>query len=196
MSVHDFFSGSRVYLEGLSNYLDNLDTSIRISEARSLTGREQALLFAHAAGFRPLALEDFVPQSLSSLHQVIHHGRNSLPVFTIFEKRFCRPDKEGPRDVLWGYNEQPLKTITGPGYFVARQASELEVVIDYRETPPRKPKDWPTILPNSARLSRFIYYQTQDYVRGVSKHVSIGRASRHGRPMDNWFVLCRDDSRG
>jgi hypothetical protein len=196
VSVHDFFSGDRIYLEGLSNYFDNLDNRVRISEARSLTAREQALLFDQAVGFRPLTLKDFIPETLSPLHQVIHYGRNSLPVFKIFEKRFCRPDRKGPTDALWGYNEQPLKGITGPGYFVARQANELEVVIDYCEVPPRKPKDWPTILPNSSRLSRFIYYQTRDYVRGVSKHVSIGRATRQGKPMDNWFVLCRDDSRG
>jgi hypothetical protein len=28
-------------------------------------------------------------------------------------------------------------------------------------------------------------------VRGVSKHVSIGRAWRGTRVLDNWFVLCR-----
>ena len=49
----------------------------------------------------------------------------------------------------------------------------------------------PAILPNDARLSRFVFNQTKDLVRGVSKHVSIGRASRGTRQLDNWFVLCR-----
>jgi hypothetical protein len=74
---------------------------------------------------------------------------------------------------------------------VARQASGAEVVIDYCEVPARKPAEWPPVLPNSARLSRFIYYRTRDYMRGVSQHVTIGRATRDGKPMDNWFVLCR-----
>jgi hypothetical protein len=28
-------------------------------------------------------------------------------------------------------------------------------------------------------------------VRAVSRHVSIGRAWRGARKLDNWFVLCR-----
>ena len=195
MPVNRFFSGKRVDLEGLSSYFNNLDNRVRISEARSLSAKEQALLFEAAKGFRPVGLSHFVPDSVAPMHQVIHYGRNSLPMFRIFEKRFCRPFKDDGTDLLWGYNEQPMKRFTGPGYFVVRQANELEVVIDYCKVPPRRPPKWPKILPNSARLSRFIYYQTQDYVRGVSEHVSIGRAARQGKPMDNWFVLCRDGSR-
>jgi hypothetical protein len=41
-----------------------------------------------------------------------------------------------------------------------------------------------------ARLSRFIC-TGRDFMRGVSQHVTIGRATREGKPMDNWFVLCR-----
>ena len=33
-----------------------------------------------------------------------------------------------------------------------------------------------------------------DALRGVSKHVSIGRAIRNGKVQDNWFVLCRRDA--
>jgi hypothetical protein len=40
-------------------------------------------------------------------------------------------------------------------------------------------------------MSRYIYDRTQDTMRGVSKHVSVGRASRDGKLMENWFVLCR-----
>ena len=43
-----------------------------------------------------------------------------------------------------------------------------------------------------ARLARFIYHRTRDFMRGVSEHVTIGRATREGKPMDNWFVLCRE----
>lgn len=189
MSIHDFVAAGGVDLAGLAAHLDALDSAARIAEVRSLSRAEQARLFEAARGARPVSLDDFVPPGTRPLEPVIHHGRNSLPLFTLFEKRFCRPDAGGAE--LWGYNEQPFKTLTGPGYFVARQESALEVVIDYCEVPPRKPAAWPAILPNSARLSRFIYYRTRDFMRGVSRHVSVGRATREGRPMDNWFVLCR-----
>lgn len=189
MSIRDFVASGDVDLAGLAAHLDALDAASRISAVRSLSRAEQARLFEAASGARRLTLDDFVPPGTPPLEAVIHHGKNSLPMFTLFEKRFCRPDAGG--DELWGYNEQPFKALTGPGYFVARQESALEVVLDYCELPPRKPPAWPPLLPNSARLSRFIYHRTRDFMRGVSRHVSIGRATREGRPMDNWFVLCR-----
>lgn len=191
MSVHDFLRDDGVDLEGLARCLDGLPSARRVAEARELSAAEQARLFEAASGFRRVTLDDFVPPGVPPLRPVIHFGRNSLPVFRLFEKRFCRPDEA--KNELWGYNEQPWKALTGPGYFVARRASDLEVVIDYGAVPPRKPENWPAILPNSARLSRFVYYRTRDLMRGVSRHVSIGRATREGKPMDNWFVLCRGE---
>ena len=191
MAIHDFFLGETVDLAGLADFLDHLDSPTRTREVRSLGAREQARLFDAAEGFRPVHLADFVAAGTTPLSEVIHHGRNSLPAFCFFEKRFCIP--EASRDELWGYNEQALKALTGPGYFIARQASEIEVVIDYCEVPPAKPASWPKILPNNARLSRFIYYRTRDFMRGVSRHVTIGRATRDGKPLNNWFVLCRTD---
>jgi hypothetical protein len=189
VSIHDFFAGRDVDVSRLASYLDRLDGERRVAEVRALARDEQARLFEAAAGVRPVTLEDFVPKAVPPLQSVVHYGRNSLPLFRLFEKRFCRPDRDGGE--LWGYNEQPWKAVTGPGYFVARQASDEEVVIDYCEVPPRKPAEWPRILPNSARLSRFIYHRTRDFMRGVSQHVTIGRATREGKAMDNWFVLCR-----
>src|SRR5262245_49347781 len=87
-----------------------------------------------------------------------------------------------------------MRLFTGPGYFVAYVAPEGGVHIDYRRTPSDRPASWPPILPNSARLSRFIYNGTVDVMRRVSTHVSIGRAMRDGKPMDAWFVLARRDA--
>jgi hypothetical protein len=190
VSIHDFFAARDVDVPGLAAYLDGLAGARRIAEVRDLAAAEQARLFDAAAGVRRVTLDDFVPAAEPPLRPVVHYGRNSLPLFRLFEKRFCRPEG-GVVAELWGYNEQPWKTITGPGYFVAKQAGAAEVVIDYCEVPPRKPAEWPPVLPNSARLSRFIYYRTRDFMRGVSQHVTIGRATREGKPMDNWFVLCR-----
>ncbi len=193
MSVHSFFQNSEVDLQGLSEYLDGLGPGSRVKQARQLTAQEQALLFDAADGFKPLTVEDFVPAAVPAMKQVIHFGRNSLPVFRVFEKRFCRPEGEFASVQLWGYNEQLFKRATGPGYFTARQSGDTEVVIDYTQVPPYRPDAWPEILPNSARLSRFIYNGTKDYIRGVSGHVSVGRATRDGKNMDNWFVLCRQE---
>ncbi len=184
-------------LARVAAHLDALDHGARVAEVTSLGKREQARLFAAADGFRPLALDHFVPEGHAPMREVVHHGRNSLPVFTRFAKVFTRPDD--PRaagEVVWGYNRTSglLQTTVGPGYFVAYPyAKEGEVLIDYLRTPPRKPDGWPEILPNSARLSRVVYYRTQDVMRGVSEHVSIGRATRDGKEMPNYFVLCRED---
>src|SRR5262249_55876812 len=104
MSVHEFFHGDDVDLARLSAYFDGLGGAARIAEARNLSAIEQARLFDRAAGFRRITLDDFVPADAPALAPVIHYGRNSLPVFQIFEKRFCKPDAGGGQ--LWGYNEQ------------------------------------------------------------------------------------------
>lgn len=193
-SIHDFFDGKTVHRRALADWLDAAPFDVRRDAVRSLSRTEQSALFDAVVGFRPLTLADFVAPATPALEPVIHFGRNSLPAFRIFEKRFCRPAAAAGE--LWGYNEQSFKAFTGPGYFVARDAADGEVVIDYTRIPPAKPPEWPPILPNSARLSRFIYDGTRDFMRGVSRHVSVGRATRGGKTMDNWFVLCRDDRAG
>lgn len=185
-----FAKPDTVDLEGLRAYLDGLDHPARLEATRKLGGREQARLFEAAKGFRPITLDDFVPKDTAPLSEVIHWGRNTLPAFNFFQKRFCRP--EGKDDELWGYNEQSMKWAVGPGYFVTRQSSPEEVVIDYYEVPPGKVPSWPDIKQNSSGLSRLVYDKMQDFMRGVSKHVSIGRAAKKGKDMDAWFVLTRE----
>ena len=191
VTIHQFFDNDRLDLPALSSYLDRLERSVRIRQIRSLRAREQASLFDAAKDYLPIQVEHFVPAGKSVFQEVVHFGRNSLPALYIFEKRFCLPDVDSGD--LWGYNEQSLKGLTGPGYFIARQDSKFEFVIDYNEVPPSKPVSWPAVLPNSSRLGRFIYFGTRDFVRRVSEHVTIGRATREGKPLDNWFILCRDD---
>jgi hypothetical protein len=195
MSLDAFFPGDRVDLQGLTSHLDALSHDARLESVRALDRRSQSALFEAAKGYKTITLADFVPSSVAAMRQVIHHGRNTLPAFKLFQKRFCRPDADA-RDELWGYNEQAMRFATGPGYFVAHDWDDegaTGVVIDYHRVPPRHPEGWPDIRPNSARLSRFVYFETRDVMRAVSKHVSIGRASRNGKWMDAWFVLCRED---
>jgi hypothetical protein len=196
-SLDRFFGSDRVDIGGLARHLDELPDPLRARAACGLSARQQARLFDAALALVPLSLDFFVPARVGPLAQVIHTGRNSLPFFTRFEKRFCRPDAQAR--ALFGYNENPssIRHVTGPGYFVCYEVSGSEVLIDYKQVPPTdspRPEGWPAIFPNSAGGSRFIYSGTQDTMRGVSRHVSIGRAARAGKWMDNWFVLCRREN--
>jgi hypothetical protein len=191
-SIDSFFVGDRVDIEGLAKALDAMAELERRDAARSMNARQQARLFDAARGFKKISIDDFVPKEKGSLSPVIHYGRNSLLLFTQFQKRFCRAPEDVSDHELWGYNEQTMKAFTGPGYFVAYNIDDGEVNIDYTRVPPKGAPGWPDVLPNSAKLSRFIYNGTQDRMRGVSKHVTIGRASRAGKDMDNWFVLVRE----
>jgi hypothetical protein len=178
----------------LAGALDGLGEPERIDAVAHLKRRELAALYEAAAGNPPLHLTDFVPAMVGPRTEVIHEGKNSLPLFTRFQKRFCRPPIANSTE-LWGYNEQANRLFTGPGYFVAHHNDRGELVIDYRFVPEGRPEDlppgWPAIIPNSARLSRFIYNGTVDVMRRVSQRVTIGRAERAGKPMDAWFALVR-----
>jgi hypothetical protein len=175
----------------LARALDALGEAERIDAVARLRRRELAALYEAAAGNAPLRLDDFVPVGVGARTEVIHEGKNSLPLFTRFQKRFCRAGGAGE---LWGYNEQANRLFTGPGYFVTH-LEDGALVIDYRVQPRARqdelPPGWPKVIPNSARLSRFIYNGTVDVMRRVSDQVSIGRAQRNGKPMDAWFALVR-----
>ena len=136
---------------------------------------------------------------VSDLAQVRHFGRNTLPAFTLFEKRFCRPRGADPRDpdALYGYNFQTLSPLTGPGYFVAHESPDRpEVLVDYREVPPASPPGWPRVRGNEHGLGRLVYGFMVDTLRRVSEHVTIGSAAKGGKPLGSWFVLCREDPIG
>lgn len=176
-------------------YLDSLDSEQRIAEIRTLGRRHQARLFEAARGHKPISLDDIVDSMRPPMKEVIHHGKNSLPAFSRFSKVFVRPDAASSNE-LWGYNRSGsfIETVVGPGYFVVYpHRSEGEVLVDYLRVPSGRPAEWPEILPNSSRLSAFVYNGTQDVLRGVSKHVTVGRAFKGGKPLSAWFVLCRGD---
>ena len=132
-SVPDFFRGPTPDLAGLSTFFDGLPQPDRIAAATELSGREQAALFEASRGARPIHVTDFVPAELPQLRPVIHHGRNSLPAFSRFQKRFCRSPEPGR---LWGYNQQGLIWAIGPGYFQCYDVADGEVLIDYVTVPP------------------------------------------------------------
>jgi hypothetical protein len=185
----------------IAAHLDAASAEQRAGEVLALDREQQARLFEAVADSAPMTLADLVPKDVAPMTAVPHAGRNSLPAFRRFAKVFCRPDApRSPEAVaagayveLWGYNRNPphVTAAVGPGYFIARAADHGELVLDYTHVPPRAPASWPEIRDNKSRLSRFVYYRTQDYLRKVSAHVCVGRATRGGKVMDNWFVLVR-----
>jgi hypothetical protein len=179
----------------IAQLLDGLAPAERVAAVRSLGRAEQRALYAAVAGFLPLRLADLVPPSVADLVPVRHSGRNTLPAFTLFEKRFCRPRGADPQKpgALWGYNHQALAPLTGPGYFMAvEDPGRPEVWVDYTRVPPAGAPGWPPVRSNERGLSRFVYGFMIDTLRRVSEHVTIGSAARRGREIGSWFVLCRE----
>ncbi len=173
-------------LKQIRDRLDAVDQDERLAEIWGLSGPEQARLFDVAQGFLPVTVEAVLP---AGTDYGVNEGKNSLPLFSQFAKVFYRGDNPAE---LCGFNRNGwvVSTFVGPGYYVA-YPNGAELVIDYTRLPTRKPDGWPAIADNASRLSRVVYNGTKDVLRGVSKHVTIGRASRNGKNLDNWFVLCR-----
>jgi hypothetical protein len=194
MDLRNLITEKKVDLERLAKDLDELGHPGRVWAVHQWTKGIQARLYEAAKGFRKITLEDFVPEGVGPLVEVIHEGKNTLPAHTHFQKRFCKPKDESKKDALWGYNHQSLAGITGPGYFVTHLAGdEGEVDIDYTMIPPEKPEAWPGIAPAGTRFGRFVYHGMVDVMRGISKNVSIGRARKAKGWMDAWFILVRED---
>jgi hypothetical protein len=180
-------------LHRLTEVLDGLGHEGRVHAIRGWSKKRQAELFEAAKGHMPLDLEFLVPASIGPMVEVIHEGKNTLPAFTHFQKRFTR--LEGEDFAVGGYNHQTMSGVTGPGYFVVSNGEgehEGELAIDYTKVPKNKPASWPEIAPNSGGLGSLVYGGMIDYLRGISAHVSIGRAYK-GKAMDAWFALVRKD---
>lgn len=184
-------------LPRLSSDLDDLGHFGRLWSVRQWTGHQMATLWEALRDFRPTTLDDFVPASVGPLVEVIHYGKNSLPVATGFEKHFCRPRNMAGDAALVGFNAQSLSVLTGPGYFVAHPVSSdsgvAEVAIDYTLRATEKASSWPPVQPSSRYLGRWVYGGSVDIVRGLSTHVTLGRVRKNRAWKDTWFVLVRRD---
>lgn len=184
----------KIDLPRLAEVLDGLGHEGRVHTTRTWTKKYQSALFEAAKGHMPLDLDFLVPASVGPLVEVIHEGKNTLPAFTHFQKRFCKI--EGEEAKVGGYNHQTLQPLTGPGYFVVMNGDgehEGELAIDYTRMPKSKPAGWPAIKPNEGGLGAVVYGGMIDYLRGISTHVSLGRAYKKGKAMDAWFALVRKD---
>jgi hypothetical protein len=183
----------KIDLPRLAEVLDGLGHEGRVHAVRGWGKKRQAALFEAVKGHMPLDLDFLVPSSIGPMVEVIHDGHNTLPAFNHFQKRFCK--LEGDVAPIGGYNHQTLQPLTGPGYFVVDRGEgehEGELAIDYTRVPKAKPAGWPDIKTNGGGLGALVYGGMIDYLRGISTHVSIGRAYK-GKAMDAWFALVRKD---
>jgi hypothetical protein len=173
----------------IARFLEGLSPRERVEQVTAIGGRGVAYLYDAAKGAEPLQLEDMVPATESGT--VIFEGKNSLPLFTRFQKRFARLGGE-----IVGYNHQTMAFATGPGYFGVRAASDTgehagELYFDYTATPPGRPDGWPEIKPNDRGLSRAVYANMIDYCRRIGPGVLVGKAYKLGVEQKAWFTLTR-----
>lgn len=179
----------------IADRLDSLAPPLRTAVVRGLSRRGQAALYEKVRGFAPVRLAELVPAERRDLETVRHLGRNTLPAFTLFEKRFCRLPGDAPAAParLAGWNFQAFARLTGPGYFIARaDPNGFEVLVDYRLLPPTRPADWPEIRSNERGVDRLVYGFMVDTLRRVARDVTIGSAAKKGRALGSFFVLSRE----
>ncbi|WP_437500965.1 hypothetical protein [Sorangium sp. So ce1099] len=188
----------------LAEYLDGLTHDERLRALSTTSRADQRALYAAASQAPALTLDFFVPDGTPRRVGVHHKGRNSLPLpspFRFFEKRFALPEDGGAR--LFGYNEGLTRSWIGPGFFVAVPTAGNQswqergaVVIDYFQVPDGPvPAGWPPVVPNSKGLQSVVYDGTRDFMRRLSKDVSIGAAFKGEKPLDHYFTLCREPPR-
>ncbi len=175
----------------IASHLDALSHAERKAEALALSGKQVRALYDAVADAAALTLEDIVPADHKGT--IIYEGRNSLPMFTRFQKRFTRV-KGG---TIVGYNHQSMAFVTGPGFFVVKEPSgkgehPTEPYFDYTEAPPVVPSDFPPYKANEKGLSRAVYMGLVDYMRRVAKGILVGRAFKKGAPEGSYFLLVRE----
>jgi hypothetical protein len=192
----DVFLEPKVDLPRITKILDELGPTGRLATVRAWEHETMRNLYNAAKGYRALTLDDFVPPSVPPMTEVIHEGKNSLGAFTRVSKRFAREGATTGNDAaIFGYNYHDMSLWIGPGYFLVHPAETPgEVAIDYHVLPQHALEGWPEIIPNTARLGRFVYAGMVDIMRGISKHVTIGRPRRGDKWLDVWFVICRGDA--
>jgi hypothetical protein len=198
--LNEIIDDEHAGIADVAAHLDGLDADARWREVSQLGRARQRMLYEKAAHAEPIDFDHFVGHA-GAREEVIHDGLNTLPLpppLQKFQKRFCRPDVASDAR-LFGYNEGVTRRFIGPGFFVAIPTAERPawsargaVVVDYYQVPDGAVADgWPRVVGNDHRLQRFVYDKTRDFMRRVSRHVSIGAAFKRERPLDHYFVLCR-----
>ncbi|MCB9682490.1 MAG: hypothetical protein H6733_13580 [Alphaproteobacteria bacterium] len=200
MAFAKLLADPQITVQALGEHLDGLDHAGRAEAFLSLSKAQQKRVWDLAASAAPITIDHFVPASVGTEREVIHHGLNTLPAFRHFQKRFARAGDGSER--LFGYNEGSTRPLIGPGYFVAHTTAGNPTweergawVVDYFQVPDGGvPSTWPPIKRNDQGLQVLVYHKTRDFMRKVSAHCSIGMAFKVENSLNNWFVLVREDA--
>ncbi len=179
----------RASREDIAAHLDALPASQRLEQVVAVGTGLVGRLYDAVGGGEPLTLADFVPEG--DTRTVVFEGKNSLPAFSRFQKRFARQGDE-----VVGYNHQLMSFATGPGFFVVRpptpgEAHPDELFFDYTTAPASVPAGWPEFKPNSAGLSRAVFMNMKDFCRRVARGVLVGKAYKLGVSQNAYFTLTR-----
>ena len=190
------FLEPKVDIEKVAEILDGLGHEGRVHATRTWTKKQMAAIYDACAG-RPISLDQVAPSGAGTKVEVIHDLHNTLPVFTNGQKRFARLESD-VADV-GGFNRNyGLARASEPGYFTVRAGEgehENELVIDYTQVPKSKPDVWPDIEANDKGfLNPLVWGGMVDYLRKVSEHVSIGKATKKGKAIGQYFALVRRDA--
>ena len=171
----------------LASALDAASETDRVAAIQSMTRDQQKRLWS-IASTSPGPEGELIDAATRDGVQRFA-GRNTLGVFSRFEKRFFR-SKGG----IFGMNQHALIPLIGPGYFGVTARPVGGLVFGYRHLPENAPDGWPAVRSNDRGLARTVYGALVDEVVWVSRDVLIGAAFRDGRPLDSYFVLARTGS--
>ena len=188
MSLIEQMRGEDFAAETFSKALDGSSHDDCLAWSRSLRQNELKKLYDAFENVKAISLETLLPQNAPAFDVVEHFGYNNLPFFRVFSKPMYR-SSEG---LIAGRNAQFWQFATGPGYFTVRQVNESELLVDYTVLPESKPESWPTVRSNARGLSFFVFRNLQDTLRAITDRITIGRASRSGKELPQYFILVRD----
>lgn len=163
-------------LSQLTPLLDNLTHPQRLAWVYGLDEREQLALF-ELAEHETLSVSDLVGEGQTV---VIHPGRNGLPMFNRFQKRFARLGDEvvgyNHNDTIGGPLNFIARRLIGPGHFLAYDHEDHDVWIDYRRVPSRRHPEFPPLLDNDHGIRALVFGNMVDVLRRASRNVFIGNA--------------------
>jgi hypothetical protein len=175
-------------IDPIASALDTVTHEQRVAWIRGL-GRGQLIKLFDLAMGRPITSVEMVRDPGSF---VIHEGKNALPVFCFFQKRFAR--LEDGSQVGYNHNGSLVTAFCGPGHFSFYDAPDgtPEVWIDYIRVPEKTHPSFPPLAPNDRGIGpRVVYGGMIDKLRRVSEHVTIGDAYVGDKSKGVPFALVR-----
>jgi hypothetical protein len=183
-------------LEPLASALDGVSHEARVNFVRGLGWRQLGAMWEHAKETE-LKAADLLHAPADAPVVTICEGKNALPVFSWFQKRFARV---GDEIVGYNHNSAFVTWWVGPGHFVAYDAPDKpgEVWIDYRTLPKERHPEFPELASNDRGLfPRATYGGMVDKLRRVSRSVVIGDSflgDRQEKPKYVKFALVIPES--